>query len=211
MAPIAVSASSGKVLIRSVRLGPVRTRALVTTQLFTGLRSYEVRNLTVGQVYRGGKIRPTIGVQPHCRKGCRGNTIWIPVVPELQRALLALIESRLKSGEALNPSDPLFLSRKQSRRGDKRPIGRKQAYRLVMRAFQRAHIEHDGRLGTHSLRKTYARKVFALSGNNLLVARDALGHGAARTTEYYLDVNREEVEEVIRRADWTRTPRSKSA
>ena len=144
-------------LIRAVRRGSARTRALVTTQLFSGLRSYEVRNLSVGQVYRSGKILPLIGVQPHCRKGCRGNTIWIPVVPELERALMALINERLASGESLNLRDPLFLSRKLSSRGGKRPIGRKQAYRLVMRAFRRAHIEHDGRIGTHTLRKTYAR------------------------------------------------------
>lgn len=87
-----------------------RDRALITTQLFTGFRISEVLSLTVSQVCRSGTILPQIGVAPRRLKGKRGQTRWVPVVPELERALkVHLHEMEAQSGGSLAPTQPLFI------------------------------------------------------------------------------------------------------
>lgn len=199
-----------RALIRIARKSDPRTRALVTTALFTGYRGFEVVSLTIGQVWRNGAVVSKIGITPAHRKGRRGHTHWVPVGRELARALEHYLLRRMKE-EADTPlaaTAPLFVSRKHRKEGGGlRGITRRHAYRIVCAAFARAGIKDDGRLGTHTLRKTFAKKVFALSGNNLIVTRDALGHSSAATTEKYLEVSREDVELAILRGDWTRRPR----
>jgi len=43
------------------------------------------------------------------------------------------------------------------------------ARHIIKHAFARAGIEDDGRFGTHTLRKTCARKVYEASGHDFLV------------------------------------------
>ena len=194
-------------LIKVARKSDPRTRAFITTQLYTGFRAFEVASLTIGQVYRGGRIVPKIGITPKFRKGHYGHTHWVPVGGELNRALTHYLARRVKEEGILAPSAPLFVSRKHDERGRPRPITRHRAHQLVRHAFTRAGIEDDGCLGTHTLRKTFCMKVFHLSGHNLIVTRNALGHRSVATTEKYLECTREEVDAVILRGDWSRRPR----
>jgi integrase len=198
-------------LIRTARRLRPRDRLLVTFQLFTGFRVHEVLSVRVGQVWRDGQVQTKIGVAPRHLKGHRGGTRWVPLVHELQRALAAYLTWRERTLGPLNPVEPLFVSRKRGPDGARRAFGRSQAYRLVVRTFRAAGIQDDGRLGTHSLRKTLARKVFRLSGNNILVTRDALGHSSIAVTECYLECTREEVDCAILAGDWTRRPRARPA
>ena len=200
-----------RMLIKVLRRTNARERALVTTELFSGFRSYEIRNLTVGHIWRNGQVTTKLGVQPRHRKGGYGSTHWIPIGCEMQRALEKLMKERIEKNLLTKPSDPLFPSRKRGPNGQYHPMGKKQVYRLVMKIFRRAKIENDGRLGTHSLRKTFAAKVYKLSGNDLMVTRDALGHSSCSVTERYLESDREKVEDVILQGDWTRKPRKKAA
>lgn len=75
------------------------------------------------------------------------------------------------------------------------------------RAFRGARVRDDGRLGTHSLRKTFARKVFVLSGHDLQVTRAALGHTSICVTERYLECRAQDVQRLVLLGDWTRAPR----
>jgi len=202
-----LTAQEERAFIRTSRRLPPRDRALCTTELFLGYRSFEVISLTVGQVWRDGAVLPQIGLPPRHRKGRHGATQWIPVGPELRRALEHYLNWRTRDAGPLRPGDPLFVGRTRRPDGSVRPIGRKRAYEIVMAAFARAGIKYDGRLGTHSLRKTFAIKCFKNSGNNLLVCRDALGHASCGTTEAYLECRRDEVAATILKGDWTRRPR----
>lgn len=202
-----LNAQEERALIRTSRRLPPRDRALIATELFLGYRSFEVASLTVAQVVREGTILPRIGLPPRHRKGRYGSTQWIPVGPELRRALEHYLQWRARHAGPVRPGDPLFVSRTRRPDGTGRPIGRKRIYAIVMAAFRRAGIAYDGRLGTHSLRKTFAIKCFTNSGNNLLVCRDALGHASCATTERYLESRREAVEASILKGDWTRRPR----
>lgn len=195
-----------RILIKVLRRTNPRDRALVTTGLFGGLRSVELRRLTVGQVWCDRRIVTQIGIPPRGRKGGRGVTLWVPVGPELHRALEKLIAHRLQEEGEIALRSPLFVSRHRGPDALPRPLGRKQVYRIVMDCFRRAHITREN-TGTHSLRKTHARAVYEASGHDLLVTRDALGHASAATTERYLSIGREVVHRAVLATDWTRSPR----
>jgi integrase len=193
-------------LLGVVRGLPARDRALVTAQWLTGFRIHEVLSLTVGSAFRGEAIVGKIGITPQHLKGGYGRTRWVPVLPELERALRSLLWfMRLQS--ELTPATPLFLSRQTAEDGQMRPITRRQALSIIKAAFAKAGIEDDGRLGSHSLRKTFARSVYEHSGNNLLILKAALCHADISTTQRYLEVDEGAVEAAIRRTDFTRRRR----
>ena len=195
-------------MIKLSRRLPPRERALIASGLFLGFRIGELLSLSIGQVWRDGAVLPTVGIPPRHRKGHYGSVHWVPVGPELRRAFEALVRARrMGQGGTLDPREPLFLSRTRGAGGRLRAIGRKQAYRLMMRIFARAKVVNDGRLGCHATRKSYARMVYDRSGHDLLVLRDALGHASASTSEKYLEVNREDVMAAVLQCDWTRRPR----
>src|SRR4051812_11633414 len=142
-------------LLRVVRKLSPRNRALVTIQWFTGFRIHEVLSLTVGNVHRAGQILEQIGIAPRNLKGERGRTRWVPVLAEMERALERLV-AELEKRDDFSPTLPLFLSRQRASNDRPRAISRMQAYDIIKAAFQKAGIFNDGRLGTHSLRKTFA-------------------------------------------------------
>src|ERR1035437_10748442 len=105
-----------RTLVRYIRHLKPRDRALITAQLFTGFRISEVLSLTIGQVLRDGQILEKIGVRPAYLKGHYGKTRWIPVCPELRRALETYLAVRNKNA-SLRANDPLFLSREHNALG----------------------------------------------------------------------------------------------
>ena len=74
-------------LLRVTRSLSSRDQTLIVTQWMTGFRISEVLSLTVGAVWRNGEIVRKIGIAPRNLKGGYGRTRWVPVLPELHRAL----------------------------------------------------------------------------------------------------------------------------
>jgi len=114
-------------LLRVLRKSRSRDRAMITTQWLTGFRIGEVLSLTLGDVLRHGRIVPKIGIGPRHLKGHYGRTRWIPVLPELGRALRAHLDA-LPGQYSGNPGHPLFPSRQRDTGGRVRPLGRSQAH-----------------------------------------------------------------------------------
>ena len=50
----------------------------------------------------------------------------------------------------------------------------------------------DKTFSTHSLRKTYAMTIYKYYGNDIVKARDALGHKSITTTQKYLNLDKKE-------------------
>lgn len=192
--------------LRVVRTLQPRDRALITTQWMTGFRISEVLSLTVGSVLRDEAIVEKVGIAPRHLKGERGTTRWVPVLPELRRALESWI-ARMRRRWVLTPDLPLFLSREDNPDGTARAVSRDSARRIIHAAFARAGVTSDGRLGTHTLRKTWARKVYRSSGNDIMVLKAALHHSDVSITQAYLEADEDAVEAAIRRCDFTRGPR----
>ena len=94
-------------LLRVVRRLCPRDRCLITAQWWTGFRISEILSLTVSQVMRDGALLPKIGIRPAHLKGGYGATRWIPILPELARALerhLGWLARRFE----ITPDLPLF-------------------------------------------------------------------------------------------------------
>lgn len=81
------------------------------------------------------------------------------------------------------------------------------ARHIIKDAFSRAGIEDDGRLGTHTLRKTWARKVYEASGPDILVVSAGLNHSSITITQKYLGPEEEAVMAAMMSCDFTRGPR----
>ena len=71
---------------------------------------------------------------------------------------------------------PLFISREGDGEGNLRPLTRESARRILHAAFAASSVENDGRLCTHTLRKTWARKVYRNSGYDIMILKAALNH-----------------------------------
>ncbi len=202
-----LSHSEERQLLRLVRGLPPRNRALITAQWLTGFRISEILSLTVGSVLRDETVVGKIGIAPRHMKGKRGTTRWVPVLPELRRALESWI-GHMRRRWVLTPDLPLFLSRENNPDGTARALSRHTGRRIIHAAFARAGIANDGRLGTHTLRKTWARNVYRNSGNDIIVLRAALHHSDVSVTQKYLETGEEAVEAAIRRCDFSRSHHS---
>ena len=104
----------------------------------------------------------------------------------------------------LSPVVPLFIGRERDGDGNLRPLTRESAGRMMHAAFAAAAIENDGRLGTHTLRKTWARKVYKNSGNDIMILKSALNHSDVSVTQKYLEADEDEVMAAIVQCDLTR-------
>jgi integrase len=197
-----------RALLRAVRRLKPRDRALVTTQWMTGFRVHEVLSLTVGQVQRDGQILPRIGIAPRCLKGGYGRTRWVPVLPELERALRIQL-CALRRRFELSATLPLFPSRESPDDGTVQALGRAQAANVIRAAFTAAGIRDDGRLGTHTLRKTWARAVYENGGRDIMLLKAALGHSQVSATQRYLEPEEDRLLAAIARCDFTRGPRAR--
>ena len=99
---------------------------------------------------------------------------------------------------------PLFISREADPEGNLRPLTRESARRIMHAAFAAAGVENDGRLGTHTLRKTWARKVYLNSGKDIMILKAALNHSDVSVTQKYLEADEDEVMAAIQGCDFTR-------
>lgn len=193
-------------LLRVARkLSPLH-RAVIMTLWWTGFRVAECLSLNLDQAWRNDAVVDNIGIAPRHLKGKRGRTRWVPVLPELKRALQSHVAA-LGRRYILEPKMPLFPSRELGPDGQLRPMTTSGARQMLHRAFEQAGILNDGRLGCHVLRKTWSRRVLANAGGNVAVLSRALQHSSLEVTARYIEVDQAEVEAAIRGIDFTRRPR----
>jgi integrase len=106
---------------------------------------------------------------------------------DAQKALKRLIDVIGISGQS-----PLFISRKHDKNGNLKAISRQQAHDLLKALF--AKIGEFGNVSTHTLRKTFAARIYEQTGK-LEIVQIALGHKSINSTISYLafgsdDLNR---------------------
>lgn len=202
-----LSLSEERNLRASLRKLSPRDRSLVVTQWLTGFRISEVLSLTVGSVLKNGELVSKIGIAPRNMKGGYGNTRWVPVLPSLARALESQL-AHLRLRFELTPDLPLFLSRQDNPDGTARSVNRESARQIIRRAFLLAKITDDGRLGTHVLRKTFARNVYNNCGKDLMILKKALNHSSVAITQRYLEVVEDDVLAAISKCDRSRKAKS---
>jgi integrase len=128
----------------------LRDRALFLLGIYTGFRITELLSLRLQDVYQHQQILSRITVPRRHMKGKYGSRS-VPLHPLAQLALAAWLEQMPRHFVVTSES---FVFR--SREGGNKPISRLHAHRLLRDAFD--SCEMTGNLGTHSMRKTFAKR-----------------------------------------------------
>jgi integrase len=104
-----------------------------------------------------------------------------------KRALQPVIDALAKTRTGLTDRTRyVFESRKHTTDGGSKPISRQQAWLIIKTAATRAGLAHIERVGTHSLRKSAARRFLEASGNDMAKTAAFLGHRNPATTSAYI-------------------------
>ena len=148
----------------------------------TGGRISELLNLKIGSVWQNGSAVTALLFEKAIVKGGEVSRT-VPVNIDGRRAidnLIAWHSDRYGNTEA---SCPLFPSR--SGQGEKRMTTR-AAHNVLKDAFEKAGL--NGHLATHSLRKSFAQRLYDRT-SDIFTVQEMLGHKSVATTQKYLGVN----------------------
>lgn len=175
-----------------------RDRALFTLGRYSGFRVRELLSLRVKDLmHPGGRFVDRIYVERRNIKRKRQGR-QIVFHPAAKRAVRDWIKDLFDAGH-VGRNVHVFRSQK----GRDAAMSVSQAWRVINRVFARAGL--DGRLATHTMRKTYAKGVYDLALTRLQAGEHvdpsratmyALGHKSVATTEKYLDFNEQLVEDL---------------
>jgi integrase len=152
-----------------------RNKLMFIFGIKTGFRISEILSLTIGDVYKNGHIVDIVEVQKMYMKG-ETESRQMKLTPNVQ----TLIAKYLLELDDLNPNLHLFTSCKS----DKKPMSRVNAWMIIKNAANKCNLQ--GKLATHSMRKTYADNAYEECGHDLAALQQLLGHKYANTTTNYL-------------------------
>jgi len=170
----------------------LRDAALLTLGFCTGYRISELLSLKLSDVVDlKGRIYDSVSVKAENTKTKIGRTVRLN--SDAVKTLTQFITTRLKTGALL--SEPLFISRK-SDGGELRAISRVQAWRVIQVLCELADVVSKG-VGTHSLRKTFAARIYEAVKGELGKVQIALGHANISSTISYLSFNQTDVDAAI--------------
>ena len=128
----------------------------------------------------------------------------VPVNVDGRQAIENLIDWHREKYKTIAPSRPLFPSRNGK---GKQRMTRRAAHNVLKNAFIAADL--NGHLATHSLRKSFAQRLYEQTGD-IFTVQEMLGHKSIATTQKYLGVNyanvRNALEEMSLGAKFDKTP-----
>ena len=160
----------------------VRNRSLFMLGVSVGGRISELLALKVGDVWQNNKPVKDLLFDRNIVKGGEVSRA-VPVNMDGSQAIEALIAWHTEIYGDLDPKRPLFPSRKGQ---GSQPMTRISAHRSLKPAFEAAGL--NGKLSTHSLRKSYAQRLYEQT-NDIYAVQEMLGHKSVVTTQQYLGVN----------------------
>ena len=160
----------------------VRNRSLFMLGVSVGGRISELLALKVNDIWQNGKPVKDLLFDLNIVKGGEISRA-VPVNIDGREAIENLIAWHIELYGDVNPIRPLFPSRKG--RGSK-AMTRIAAHNALRDAFESAGL--NGKLGTHSLRKSYAQRLYEQT-NDIYAVQEMLGHKSVVTTQRYLGVN----------------------
>lgn len=166
----------------------LRDKALFILGIKSGFRISEILSLTIGDVFKDGNFLDRVYVERKNMK-CKREGRCVLLHPDTKAALTPWIQELLLS----DASESTYLFK--SRNGDNRPISRVQAWKMLDRVFTDSGI--SGHLGTHVLRKSFAKKIYSQLGHDLLRTQRALGHKSINSTISYLSFNEDQIDQAI--------------
>lgn len=171
----------------------LRDKTIFAIQGWAGYRISEVLSLRVRDLFHvkqdGLELKNCIYVKPKNMKGKkRPRKMWIHD---------RLAETLVEYGQALYRQDGFSVEwyMFQSRKGDNKAISYVQAWRILKEAFEELGIREN--VATHSLRKTYADRVYKSTGKDIIATMELMGHSSPDVTMAYLSVDEEKLEQAV--------------
>lgn len=156
--------------------------------LKTGLRVSELLSLSIGSVVKHGQVADFVTVDRKNTKG-KQESKTLPLSQSAKEAIKKYLDS-LGPIETLNLGQALFRSKKTGK-----AITRFRAHTILKTAFNTLNFQ--GKVATHSLRKSYCQRVHKALGNDILKTKVAMAHKSLNSTSQYLAVDEEEVKKAI--------------
>lgn len=174
----------------------IRNRALFMLGVSIGGRIDELLSLTVGDVWQNGKPVTDVLYDKAIVKGGEVSRA-VPLNADGRQAVEEIIKwhiSKFGAFGEVNPDAPLFVSRVKNKDGTPKRMTTQAGADAIMAAFMKAGL--NGKLGTHSMRKSFAQRLYSQT-NDIFVVQEMLGHKNVATTQKYLGVNYAEVREAL--------------
>lgn len=170
-----------------------RDRTILILGVRAGFRIQELLSLNVGDVLGpNGSMLDTVKVQ---RSNTKGKTEGqaVPMHAEAK----AVLSEYLATRPGAKPDEPLFLS---AGTGGKFPGRLEQSVfrKALKKASSRASIRDQHLVSTHSLRKSYAARMYRALGENIFKLQRAMRHASITSTTNYLGVDDEEIFDAIK-------------
>ena len=160
----------------------IRNKSLFMLGVSVGGRISELIGLNVHDVWQNNKPVSDLLFDRNIVKGGEVSRA-VPVNTDGRQAIEALIAWHLEFYGNVKPTRPLFPSRKGQ---GLKAMSRIAAHDALKDAFETAGL--NGKLGTHSLRKSYAQRLYEQT-NDIYAVQEMLGHKSVVTTQRYLGVN----------------------
>ena len=159
-----------------------RNRGLFMLGVSTGGRISELLSLQIGDVWQNDRAVMDLLYDRSIVKGGEVSRA-VPVNRDGREAIDDLIAWHQARFGNVPESRPLFPSRHNS---GTVPLHRQTAHQMLKKAFIAAGL--NGKIATHSLRKSFAQRVYEQS-NDIYLVKELLGHKNVSTTQQYLGVN----------------------
>ena len=173
-----------------------RNRGLFMLGVSTGGRISELLSLRIGDVYQNGKPVTDLLYDKSIVKGGEVSRA-VPVNTDGTLAIQQLIDWHRARYKTLAKRRPLFPSRNGQ---GKKPLSRRKAHDVLKSAFMEAGL--NGHLATHSLRKSFAQRLYEQTGD-IFAVQEMLGHKSVAMTQKYLGVNYKTVRDAIEQMSLT--------
>lgn len=178
------SLSDSEVALMLSNLHNYRDKVLFTLGIKTGFRISELLSIKVSDLREhNGTLKDRVIVSRASMKG-KHHSRSVPISQTTKQCLEVYISS-LPSTQVY-----LFESQKHGR------MNRVTAWRSIKDAAVKSNL--TGKIATHSLRKSYSKKIYEASGNDLLRTSKALGHQSIQSTVSYLQfITSTEIDDLI--------------
>ena len=157
-----------------------RNRGLFVLGVSTGGRISELLSLKVGDVYQNGKPVSDLLFDKAIVKGGEVSRA-VPVNVDGRTGIDKLIAWHVEHYGSIDVERSLFPSRQGTG-----AMNRRTAHAVLKTAFEAAGL--NGKLATHSMRKSFAQRLYDRTGD-IFAVQEVLGHKNVATTQAYLGVN----------------------
>lgn len=166
-----------KEIIEALKKESIRNTIMFGLGVYCGLRISDILNLKVKDVRKKWNLK--------IKQQKTGKYIEIPLNRDLKKIIDSYTENRDENEYLI-----------KSRKGINKPISETQAYRIMQEIAQEFNLKH---IGCHSTRKTFAYHLYLDNKKDIGLVQKALGHQSSATTLTYIGMDKERVNNAIKR------------